>query len=132
MSSSDSTRNLPRARGALSRFVTIAVTAAFLAACQGGRTHSGKEPEGDRRPYPTVAGAPTKRNVASKEPKTGSAGGRHVESPSFFAVVGTPHYHAQDCKRLEGVPEKDRLPFLSGYDGLDAGYFPCDLCKPGP
>jgi methylphosphotriester-DNA--protein-cysteine methyltransferase len=55
-----------------------------------------------------------------------------VDAPTFYAVVGTTDYHAHDCELLEGVEQKNRLSFLSGYGALDAGFLPCLTCKPGP
>jgi len=36
------------------------------------------------------------------------------------------------CALLEGVPGSERVPFVHNFDALDADYFPCPDCKPGP
>ena len=47
-------------------------------------------------------------------------------------VVEGRLYHRPDCKHLEGVANSEQVPFVSPFDGLDADYFPCKDCDPGP
>ena len=99
-----------------------------LVGCGSSPRHFGKAPEGNLRPYPEDA----TQGPARKTPTPGPRAGEHVDSPTLYAVVGATDYHVHDCERLEGVEEKNRLSFLSGHGALDAGYFPCATCKPGP
>lgn len=98
--------------------------------CVSEARHSGKEPLGDRRPYPSPDSPTSPSNDVPVA--TSGSGGRHVDELKLAGVVGTATYHRLDCDRLDGVGEADRIPFLSTYDGLDAGYLPCEHCRPGP
>ncbi len=105
--------------------VSTCLAALVLAACSVAPRHSGKEPWGERTPYPDAIERKQARAAAALEVK----GDTEVdESERVEGVFSTKLYHTSECERLQGVPTADRVPFVSGFDGLDAGYAPCQVC----
>lgn len=111
---------------ALRSAATLAA-ALVLVACGTTASHSGNAPEGARRPLPRDPAG-----IGSGSHATGPDGGHDVDSEVLYGVLTSKVFHRKGCKLLEDVSERDRIVFLSAFDGYDAGFFPCDECRSGP
>ncbi len=48
----------------------------------------------------------------------------------FVGVSEFKTYHRPDCKTLQYVDEKDRIPLASAADAFSKGFVPCKVCRP--
>jgi len=56
---------------------------------------------------------------------------RPATSEARIGVVATKRFHRSDCPLLKDVPTAEQIRFTSLWDGIDAGFSPCNDCRAG-
>jgi hypothetical protein len=116
------------------RQVTRLACVLVMAACTHDTVVSGKVPERITRDlHSTPVGAKDRGELYKQRQADASAAGSRVEqtdpADARIGVASTHEFHMPGCSRLKDVPVADQVRFTSKWDGLDAGYRPCDECK---
>lgn len=107
----------------------------LIAGCTHDPVVSGKVPERVTKELPHEAPAAAKDRTALYKQRDAEASKTepHVEkveaADARIGVASTHEFHVPGCPRLKDVPVADQVRFTSKWDGLDAGYRPCDECK---
>ena len=86
-------------------------------------------PEGSRRgvDMETRAALPQVTQAALPSPSPAPAA---TEAFSYTGNKNSHIFHRPDCSSLNRTAEKNKIPFDTRQDALDAGYTPCQRCNP--
>jgi hypothetical protein len=99
---------------------------------------TGKPPERtrERQTGAPAVQAPTRKELYDKrtdaEKSAAEMPGFERADPSLARVgaARTHEFHKPDCPVLKDVPDAERLRFTTPWESVDAGFRPCDECRP--
>ncbi len=57
-------------------------------------------------------------------------GGDSKGDYKYVASKFSVHYHLPACRKARRIQEQNRVTFASAEEAIQAGYSPCNLCKP--